>query len=61
MPTQRTDCRFYVVLVLATVAAIASAERAGDPYRQAHSLLLTTAAGATALADAIAENVDENE
>ena len=61
MPMQRTDRHVYLALTLAIAAAIASTERAGDPYRQARSLVLSTAAGATALAGAIVENVDENE
>jgi hypothetical protein len=40
-----------------TAAAILSAEHAGDPYRQARFVLLTTAAEATSVAGAIGNNV----
>jgi hypothetical protein len=58
MLSKRNNHLVYLALGLATVAAILSTERPGDPYQQVRFLLLTAAPEATAIAGAIAQNTE---
>jgi hypothetical protein len=58
MLKRRTGHHVYFALVLAAATAILSAERPGDPYRQALVLMLTVGPEATVIANAMAENAE---
>jgi hypothetical protein len=58
MLRQRNGRLVYLALALAAATAILSAERPGDPYRQARLLLLTVGPEATVIAVAMATNAE---
>jgi hypothetical protein len=58
MLKKRNGRLVYLVLTLAIAAAILSAENPGDPYQQAHLVLLTVGPEATVIAVAMEQNAE---